>query len=299
MRLSRSRPRAVSGAMNTPHTVFQRIVAFLVDMSLWIALAFGSVAWFVQRALGLGDDVAPALLVGASSLAIYLLDHLIDARVQPIPDEGIQRIFRRGGPAVLFLFALGATVMLTIAAPPAARWVLLAYLAVGFSYGVPLFPGRREGRPHMYRLKDAPGMKAVIVAGAIVVSTVGMPLAYAGASLDLEACTLGLFVFTLMFTNTVLFDVRDLASDRAGRVPTLPVLLGFERTRTLLLVVSGLVALALVLMAGATAPLAVMLLSLGANVGWAVAVTPSTKRRTYGTFIDGTLALPALLLLAL
>ncbi len=285
--------------MSTLRTALQRTVAFLVDMSLWIALAFGSVAWFVQQALGLGDNAAPALLVGTSSLAIYLLDHLIDARVQPIPDEGIQRLFRRGGPAVLFLFALAATVALTIAAPPAARWVLLGYITVGFSYGVPLFPGRRAGRPHTYRLKDAPGMKAVIVAGAVVVSNVGIPLAYAGASLDLAACTIGLFVFTLMFTNTVLFDVRDLASDRAGQVPTLPVLLGFERTRTLLLVVSGVVALALVLMAGASAPLAAMLLSLGANAGWVLAVTPSTKRWTYGTFIDGTLALPALLLLAL
>jgi 4-hydroxybenzoate polyprenyltransferase len=292
-----SRPRFVSGPMSTLHSALQRVVAFLVDMSLWIALAFGSVAWFVQQALGLGDDIAPALLVGTSSLAIYLLDHLIDARVQPIPDEGLQRLFRRGGPAVLFLCALGATVALTIAAPPAARWVLFAYIAVGFSYGVPLFPGRRAGRPHLYRLKDTPGMKAVIVAGAVVVSTVGIPLAYAGVPLGLEACTLGLFIFTLMFTNAVLFDVRDLASDRAGHVPTLPVLLGFERTRTLLLAVSGVVALALVLMAAPGAPLAAMLLSLGANVAWVLAVTPSTKRRVYGTFIDGTLALPALLLL--
>jgi 4-hydroxybenzoate polyprenyltransferase len=81
------------------------------------------------------------------------------------------------------------------------------------------------------RLKDIPFLKPWLVSGAITLGVVGLPLSWAGQALDARAWSLTLIVGIFTLSNTHMFDIRDLASDAAARMRTLPVAIGARRVR--------------------------------------------------------------------
>lgn len=219
----------------------------IVDSAAWTALTLSALTLGASYMLGLGFELRAAGVIGASGLFVYNLDHLADS----YRERGSAEQWKAGiGRTTLLFLVLVSALLLSLqllGAPAAVGQVVAGYMLVGVLYGLPFFPmpGRRGLR--WLRLKDVPGMKAVIVTSSITVAAVGLPLAWAVDGQGLGAWALqspertfaavapvALFVWTLVFCNTVMCDVGDLAADRRTGVKTLPVLLGVARTRRLL-----------------------------------------------------------------
>lgn len=170
----------------------------------------------------------------------YLIDHLseVDAFDDEQASERSKLLANRRtialGGAAAYAAALGLSAWQS---GLSAVLMLLSFpLGVVF-YCLPLAPWRKSGSWMLVRLKDIPGFKAVYTAsfwGWLMSFTlafhhtgsVGEHLAFAG------------FMFLSDFVNTVLCDFKDIERDRLEGVPTLPLLLGAERTFQLLHVVS-------------------------------------------------------------
>ncbi|MCZ7384047.1 MAG: UbiA family prenyltransferase [Candidatus Methanoperedens sp.] len=89
-----------------------------------------------------------------------------------------------------------------------------------------------------FRLKDITGVKNIVVALSWAVVGTFLPLGNTRRNWVQILLIFYLF-FTKLFINTVLFDVRDIEGDSANGVITIPVLLGIEKTRTLLLILNS------------------------------------------------------------
>jgi 4-hydroxybenzoate polyprenyltransferase len=109
----------------------------------------------------------------------------------------------------------------------------ISAVVLGFCIGA-LYSARLFG----VRLKEIPLVKNVTVAGTCVVGAVLVPLAVHLSSL-IAISLVAYFVFFTAFINTVLFDVRDLEGDQRSGTTTIPVSLGLNKTRGLLLVLNS------------------------------------------------------------
>lgn len=171
--------------------LYERFLEVFVYSSVWAAGGLFALTVFSSRMLGLGWSIQPGLLVLFSCLFIYNLDHVIDTRVQRIPDREAHDYFNR--PAVLVLLVASAvlTGLLVGGAPLAAKIVFAIYTVIGLVYGLPLFP--RWGGTKA-RLKDVPMLKSWLVGGTVTLGVVGLPAAWAGRWVWPDIGFLGLFM---------------------------------------------------------------------------------------------------------
>jgi 4-hydroxybenzoate polyprenyltransferase len=282
-------------------TVFQRLFSLslecLVYPSIWVALGLASLTYFIQTTLNLPADWRPIALIFAMALIPYNLDRIVDSYVQTIPDPKIQGYFRSRGVFILLAIAILVAGILLFLAPTAVRRVSLGGF-VPLVYGIPLLPIRQQNRTRWYRLKDIPGAKAWIVDCVLTYAVVAVPLAYAGAAVDRTVVLLIGFLLVFIGTNSHLFDVRDLDSDRQKGVQTLPVLIGIRGTRVVLTTLNLLL---IPLMTWSwTTPLpslspGIVVPSILVNLLAIWTLSPTMSRNVYDVGLDGGLFLPSLL----
>jgi 4-hydroxybenzoate polyprenyltransferase len=256
--------------------------------------AIASLVPFVQYTLGLAFDWAPVLLIFATALIPYNVDRIADSYFQEIPDPQAQSYFRQGWGWAILSLAIAATVALLYRANQQVVMVSLAGL-VPFIYGLPIFPWRGSDRWQWFRLKDVPATKAWIVASVITYAVIAIPLAYAGQPFTESAGITSLFLLIFVGTNSHLFDIRDLQSDKRAGMQTLPGLVGVTGNRRIWFVLNGL-ALAIVAWGWTQSLLvpepAIALPCVAVNVIALCLVNPTTPRSTYSILIDGYLFLP-------
>lgn len=279
------------------HWLYPKFLQLLIYPSVWVAGAIASLVFFTQATLGLPYTWQPAALIFSAALLPYNLDRIIDSYVQKIPDQKAQAFFRERCIFLLVLVATATTAFLLYKAPVAVRWVSLGGL-MPLIYGIPLFPFPQAKGWHWYRLKDIPGAKAWIVCGTITYGIVAVTLANAGAPFNSSAALTTLFLFIFIGSNSHMFDVRDVESDREKGVQTLPILLGVKGTR---LTLTGLNLGMLIALAGGwlydlAVPDPRVALCCGVvTLTYVWTLQPGTSRNTYNIWIDGYLFLPLLL----
>jgi 4-hydroxybenzoate polyprenyltransferase len=137
------------------------------------------------------------------------------------------------------------------------------------------------------------------VTSVITYAVIAVPLAYAEQPFTLPAGITSLFLLIFVGTNSHLFDVRDLQSDKKAGVQTLPGLVGVTGNRRIWFVLNGL-ALAVVAWGWVQSlqvpEPAIALPCIAVNLIALSLVKPTTPRSVYSILIDGYLFLPGVIL---
>lgn len=269
---------------------------------LLLATAAASLTWATGRLLRQALPWQVSALVGAATLALYNFDGLVPyKRTQPATTRRGQWL--RTHPRTLLLLTLGG---LAGAAPLALHLLLTAPRLLGLLlpltllaglYSVPVLPGERglAGTTRPRRpLRDVPALKGVLIAAVWAGLTVGLPALVLPAPVPPTA--LGVLLlrrFLWILTLTLVFDLRDVAKDRAAGTRTVPLLLGERRTKWLAyLLLAGLPwLLPPGLPAAASWVLLVPVLTAAALVAGA---RPERSDYYYAGLADGVLLLPAI-----
>ena len=280
--------------------LYERFLQLIIYPSVWVAAALASLGIYTQIILNLGYNWQAITLIFATALIPYNLDRIFDSYIQEIPDAKAQLFFRQPCIWALLLAAIATTAILLYNAPTQVRYVSLAGI-VPLLYGTPLFPLKRESGWQWYRLKDIPGAKAWIVGSVLTYAVIALPMAYAGAKFDLAASLTTLFMFVFIVTNSHTFDVRDLNSDRAKGVVTLPIAIGIKPAKIVLTAMNLLMLLTII--GGWLSDLLLfrpeMILSVLVNLTYVWLVNYDTPRWAYSILIEGFLFVPILGYLAL
>ena len=138
--------------------------------------------------------------------------------------------------AVIALTWIAGVALIAVGArlPRLAFAVLLIAIALGLAYGFAIFPksiGRLLG---VRKLKDIPASKDVFCAlgwGAVVAL---FPILAGGHRADAAAWVTFSVVVLVVFVRSTLMAVKDVQRDRAVGKETIPVLLGLEKTKAIL-----------------------------------------------------------------
>lgn len=275
--------------------LYDRFLQLIIYPSIWVAAAIASIAIFTQQVLEIGYDWHPIALIFVTALIPYNLDRIFDSYVQEIPDDRAQLFFRQPRIWVLLLSAIAASAILLYNAPLAVRYASIVGI-VPLLYGAPLFPWKNASGWQWYRLKDIPGSKAWIVGSVLTYATIALPIAYSGVGFDTVSALTTLFMFVFIVTNSHIFDVRDLESDRKKGVTTLPIMAGVRGTKIILTAmnISTLLTLIAAWINNVMPYYPEMIIATAINLIYIWMVKVDTPRWVYSIAIEGCLFVPIL-----
>ncbi len=272
-------------------------LAVFIYSSVWVALGMASLTLFAFHVLGVEVAWEIPSLVFVSGLFIYNLDHVADAQVQAMPDAKAKEYFQSGAVLVLVTLSALATGVLVGQSEPEVQWVFAGYGTIGLLYGLPVLPWRSKRTGERLRLKDVPWIKGWLVGGAITLATVGLPVAVSGLESGQMVTPLALFLFVFTATNVHMCDVRDLESDNAVGLRTLPSAAGVAGAKGLLLLLNLVLLLAMCWgwAAGVTELHPEVMIAGAFTVLYVLILKEGTDRLIFEIVCDGCFYLPALL----
>lgn len=211
----------------------EKFFSFLVSTSLFLAIN-GALKLYFSFAL-FNEKYVPSLLFATFFIifGVYGINKLTDLKEDLIntPERAnliirIQKVFKL---LVILSFAISLILGLTVNVLTIP--VLLAPLFAGILYSIRI-------SPNLPRLKDITAVKNIIIALSWGIGAAFLPaICY---SKELITILLIFYFFTLRsFINSVLFDVRDVEGDKKSNIPTIPVTIGVENTKKLLLALNS------------------------------------------------------------
>jgi len=261
----------VTAGASTPHWVIRNVVETLADSQLQKQFLFSRVAAKILRfliyssmLLSLGAAVltySAAQLMGLSEYSLSMClsflfvfsMHLINKRMSLPRDEhllyGSQKRFARYKNAFSVL-AGGCIALSLVSAQYLGRGTLaLVSLSVilGFLYSLTILPKSLAKSLRNRRLMDIPGSKDIFMSLAWGMVVVFIPYLVSERQNRLGFFFTFTLVAVLVFTRSILLDIRDLEGDIALGKETIPILLGPRRSEHLIRLMLFLLFLILVL----------------------------------------------------
>ncbi|WP_456395186.1 UbiA family prenyltransferase [Thermococcus sp.] len=210
------------------------VFAFMVSTSLFLA-ASGVFKLYLSFIL-YGVEPRWNLLAATFLLvfSVYGINKLTDMEEDEINNpervgyiKRIEGIFRHA-----ILVSLLLAVFLSALTSLWAVLVVLFPIAAGVLYSIRL-------SPNYPRLKDVTGVKNTIIATTWANGTAFLPYLVAGNVALSKVALIYYFFFMKSMINTILFDVRDIEGDRVNGIRTIPVKVGFRKSKALLIALNS------------------------------------------------------------
>lgn len=226
-----------------------RFSGFLVLSNIFVALGAAFMTFAASMMMGIDPSVELEVVSFLYFLSMYIMNSFTDQEVirynDPMKDHFNSRYKRE-------LLAVGAGSALVALGLAISRGVLpflllLGASALGILYSIKMIPNFFERPVKLIRLKDIPSSKDLSVALAWCAVAVLIPF-FSAENLEPDYHSLAtalFFVFTLVYIRCLLYDVRDIQGDRMVGRETIPILIGKEKTKVLLFILAGFLAVTL------------------------------------------------------
>ncbi|MCB2186916.1 MAG: 4-hydroxy-3-methylbut-2-enyl diphosphate reductase [Deltaproteobacteria bacterium] len=229
------------------------ILRFLVRSQLWVAAGAAGMTLASCRLQGLPLDLRLAGVAFFYIQAMHILNHFLDKEAGQFNEPDQAQFLAKHKWLLVGLGVFSTVAAITLCA--SLGWlplVLVTLMSItGLLYSVPVFPPRLEHLVGIERLKDIPGSKTLSAALAWAMIGAILPAAAREAFAPLGTPLAFAYILVLVFVRCAFFDVLDVQGDLIVGKETIPIVLGEKKTRRLLGMLLG--GLALVLLA---APLA-------------------------------------------
>jgi len=215
------------------------IISFLNASSILIALVCALKLYISFMLYQIRPDFK---LICASFLLIfstYNLNKLTDLKEDSINLPQRAAFINKNKRYIIVIVGLSYAAALILCAlqGPYAVGLILCPLLVGVIYSI---------KVRNFRLKDITGVKSVSIGICWASGITLLPLTVYSKEL-ITICLIFYFFFIRSIINTILFDVRDEAGDSVHGVKTIPVFLGINNTRKLLILLNSTMVLWLIL----------------------------------------------------
>jgi 4-hydroxy-3-methylbut-2-enyl diphosphate reductase len=223
-----------------------RLVTSAFATPVVMALGAGATTLGVQRWLGLPLGALSPVVTATYVLAMYVLNPFLDPLGLGAKGPGRARFLERN--RVILLGVAVVSLVVSLGAAALLGWKALAVVAGASVLGATYKRGLRAGGRHL-SLSALPGAKDVLVAAALAIVAVAMPVWQKGGQWNLRTFAAMALVAALGFARTVIYDIRDMQNDQVLGRDTLPILVGKRRAKQVLV---GVLATLLVILLGLT-----------------------------------------------
>lgn len=221
----------VENSLNILISFFDKIFSFLTVSSLFIAMTGFSLPLVSFLLYGISVEFDLVLASFFITFAVYSINKLTDLKEDSINLLDRVEFTTKNWHYIIFMVIISSFAALYISLLHSlfAIFIIFFPFCVGFVYSIKIAN---------FRLKDIFCIKSISVALAwAVVGTFIPVIVYCSDFITISV--IFYFFFIKFFIYTVLFDIRDIEADRLNNVITLPVFLGINKTKNLLLLLNS------------------------------------------------------------
>lgn len=210
--------------------ILRDISNFLTASSLLIACTgfFQTFGGFIL--LGFNPRLDCCLAVFLMTLSVYSLNKLTDIKEDSINRP--ERIkFLKGKEKLVLAYSLAAffvSAVLAYLIKPEALIIILIPLIANAAYSSRMLP-------NIPRLKDIPAVKNIVVGLSWALVCTLMPAINISDATYAQVLPIVYLMTVKDFTNSTLCDLKDISGDRESGVRTIPVILGAQKTKQILM----------------------------------------------------------------
>ncbi len=177
------------------------------------------------------------LLASLYVYSMHIINRFLDKGASSYNDPGLALFYSGHRGFLLFtsVAGIGAGIMLSWYLGPSQFIFFVVLAGLGVIYSMPIIPLRSKYLGRYAKIKDLPGSKAMAEALAWGIISSALPYIAPNGSSWAGALSSFLFVSSMCYIRSGLFDIINIQGDLIVGMETLPVALGQEKSVNLLL----------------------------------------------------------------
>jgi 4-hydroxybenzoate polyprenyltransferase len=224
---------------------FKDFIEFLIFSSVFVGIAGAGMIYTSCLIQGVLDAPPIIVIMFLVAFSVYNLNRKTDEKEDAINHQERYSFTKKFEKTLFYSALLAYLLALCIAAFYGFMALLITAIPLvsGILYSVPCLP-----KPLTYRrLKEIPVMKNLIVSLAWSLILCLLPVYVTHTPLGIQAFMTWIFFFTYVLIASIIPDMRDREGDKLSGIQTIPVIIGVQRTKTVLgcmnLIIGGVVLL--------------------------------------------------------
>lgn len=228
----------LSTIFKAEHTISQ-VLRTIIHSSIYLALGSVALTYFAAVALNVSPDIGAYLISFLMVFAMYNMNRQTDLSEDEIshPERHLFTVQYKkhigliayASAILAFIIGLIRGIEITI--------VILIPVILALLYSHPWIP---SGIVKSKRLKGIPLIKNVVISISWTLITAFVAVFYFNPNISLPLLCVSAIIFTRLFINTIVFDVRDMEGDKSHNILTLPLLIGVHKTKQISLIINTL-----------------------------------------------------------
>ncbi len=214
----------------------RNLLRFFLFTHIWVALGAFSLTHAATLLAGRRPDLVHPAMASLYIWAMHVLNQFLDrgASAYNEPDQAQFYQTQRTRLLITGIGAVSVSLMLALTVAVPVMIAMAGVSALGVVYGLPVVPMRRQSRWRTARIKEIPGSKTMAesLAWGFVIALVPL-LENPGGPLPGTIVSF-LYVISIVYVRSALFDIFEVQGDMIVGIETLPVTMGEKRTVQLL-----------------------------------------------------------------
>ena len=227
----------------------EKAISIFIGSFMYIGIGAASFSYSSAVLLGIEPRIKHCTIATLFLFSMYVLNHFADKEAAALSEPSRVKLFEKYQTFFIVLSITAAITSFILAFTVSTEVFSCVFFAIlfGIAYRVSIIP-KKFSRFIRYRsLAQIPGSKAIFISITWAVSTGLIPfLGTATSSLSALPVVLA-FTFSIAFIRTVLLDVKDVQGDRIIGKETIPIAIGKESTKAILVAISILLTILLII----------------------------------------------------
>ena len=223
------------------------IASFFIGSCTYVGLGAASLNYACAVLLGIQPRLSFCLIGALFIFSMQVLNHFANKESVALNEPARAKFYEAKQTLFVGLGITGAVASFIIGFLLSKSIFFCVFLAslFGIFYRLEIIPKSLSSIIRYRSLEQIPGSKEIFYSIAWAVSTALIP--FLGTRKDfVPSLAIALaFAFSLAFIRAVVLDIRDIQGDRILGKETIPIAIGKERTKIILIIITALVAVLL------------------------------------------------------
>jgi 4-hydroxy-3-methylbut-2-enyl diphosphate reductase len=222
----------------SPNPRLAKILKFwiwAVRTDFYSALGAGCLAWACMMLQQIPVRFSSIALASLFVYAMHVLNRLMSSKQSELIGSFREKSYLRHKNKYFFaaMISIVIALLLSFADSLLSFWVLFFMSLAGGLYNMKILPDGWR----FQRLKDIPGSKNLSTALAWGMVTAVLPALNDSQNFNAKMAVAFIFTFILVFIRSAMSDIMDIQSDKLIGRETIPVVIGKEKTQTMLKII--------------------------------------------------------------
>ena len=227
----------------------EKAITVLIGSFMYIGIGAASFSYASSVLLGTDPRIKFCAIATLFLFSMYVLNYFANKEAAALSEPSRAELYEKH-QGVFIVLGIVAAILSTILAFTINIDVFFCIFfssLFGIAYRVSIVPKKFTGIVRYRSLAQIPGSKEMFISIAWAVST-GLITFLGSPEASLSSLPVVLaFTFSMVFTRTVLLDVRDVQGDRIIGKETIPIAIGKNNTKAILVVMLTLLTILLVI----------------------------------------------------